>query len=59
MKQTKIAIYSRVSTKDKGQDAENQLRQLRDFCSRQEGWTIAHEYVDRVTGKHDERAFGA
>jgi DNA invertase Pin-like site-specific DNA recombinase len=55
MRETKIAIYSRVSTKDKGQDAENQLRQLRDFCSRQEGWTIASEYVDRVSGKNGDR----
>src|SRR5579859_3717413 len=55
MQETKIAIYSRVSTKDKGQDTENQLRQLRDFCSRQEGWTIACEYVDRVSGKHGDR----
>jgi DNA invertase Pin-like site-specific DNA recombinase len=50
-----VAIYSRVSTRDKGQGVENQLRQLRDFCSKQEGWTIIHEYVDRVSGKHSER----
>jgi DNA invertase Pin-like site-specific DNA recombinase len=55
MRRTKIAIYSRVSTKDKGQDTENQLHQLRDFCSKQEGWTIVHEYVDRVSGKHGDR----
>jgi DNA invertase Pin-like site-specific DNA recombinase len=55
MRGTKIAIYSRVSTRDKGQDAENQLRQLREFCFRQEGWTIVHEYVDRVSGKHGDR----
>ena len=51
---TRIAIYSRVSTKDKGQDCENQLRQLRDFCSRQD-WTIVCEYVDRVSGKTGDR----
>jgi len=55
MKPTRVAIYSRVSTRDKGQDVENQLRQLRDFCSKQEGWTIIHEYVDRVSCKHSER----
>lgn len=55
MNQTRIAIYSRVSTKDKGQDTENQLRQLRDFCSKQESWTIAREYIDRVSGKHGDR----
>lgn len=51
----RIAIYSRVSTKDKGQDTENQLRQLRDFCCKQEGWTIVIEYVDRVSGKNGDR----
>jgi DNA invertase Pin-like site-specific DNA recombinase len=55
MNRIKIAIYSRVSTKDKGQDTETQLRQLRDFCSKQENWTITHEYVDRVSGKHGDR----
>jgi DNA invertase Pin-like site-specific DNA recombinase len=51
---TTIAIYSRVSTKDKGQDTENQLRQLRDFCAKQ-GYEIVHEYVDYATGKHSDR----
>src|SRR5215472_2452354 len=39
------AIYARVSTKDKGQDPENQLSQLREFAQAQ-GWRITHEYVD-------------
>jgi DNA invertase Pin-like site-specific DNA recombinase len=43
-----------VSTKDKGQETENQLRQLRDFCERQ-GWPIVHEYVDQTTAKHGNR----
>ena len=55
MSGTKIAIYSRVSTRDKGQDTENQLRQLRDFASKQEGWTVIREYVDRVSGKNGDR----
>lgn len=50
----KIAIYSRVSTKDKGQDVENQLRQLREFCSKQ-GWAIMREYVDHASGKRGDR----
>jgi DNA invertase Pin-like site-specific DNA recombinase len=49
-----IALYARVSTKDKGQDTENQLAQLRTFAATQ-GWTVAHEYVDRATGKHSDR----
>jgi DNA invertase Pin-like site-specific DNA recombinase len=43
----KIAIYVRVST-DK-QENGNQLDQLREFAARQ-GWDIATEYVDTVTG---------
>lgn len=54
MQTTRIAVYSRVSTKDKGQDTENQLRQLREFCLRQ-GWIIANEYVDHASGKHGDR----
>jgi DNA invertase Pin-like site-specific DNA recombinase len=49
-----IALYSRVSTKDKGQDVENQLRQLREFCGKQ-GWTIAAVYVDHASGKRSDR----
>lgn len=49
-----VAIYARVSTRDKGQDTENQLRQLREFCSKQ-GWTIVQEYVDRASGKRSDR----
>ncbi len=53
----KIALYARVSTKDKGQDYENQLRELRAFVERRasEGWTLAHEYVDKASGKTSDR----
>jgi DNA invertase Pin-like site-specific DNA recombinase len=50
----RAALYARVSTKDKGQDTENQLAQLRDFCAAS-GWTIVAEIVDHVTGKHSDR----
>ena len=50
----RVAIYARVSTKDKGQDTENQLVQLREYCKRQ-GWTVAGEYVDHISGKHANR----
>lgn len=49
-----VAIYSRVSTDDKGQDPLNQLLQLRSFAKRQ-GWHIVHEYVDHATGKNGDR----
>jgi DNA invertase Pin-like site-specific DNA recombinase len=51
----KVALYARVSTKDKGQDPENQLLILREFAQAQ-GWKIAHEYVDHVSGKSSDRA---
>jgi DNA invertase Pin-like site-specific DNA recombinase len=44
----KVAIYARVSTSK--QDNGNQLIQLREFASKQEGWEIVAEYVDTVTG---------
>jgi DNA invertase Pin-like site-specific DNA recombinase len=50
----KIAIYARVSTKDKGQETENQLVQLREFAAKQ-GSTIFREYVDRETGSKSDR----
>lgn len=50
----RIAIYGRVSTKDKGQEVENQLVQLREFASRQ-SWTIIREYVDHETGSKGDR----
>jgi len=48
------AIYSRVSTKDRGQDTENQIRQLKEFCQTQ-GWTIVAEYTDQASGKRADR----
>src|SRR5437660_344272 len=50
----KTAIYARVSTKDKGQDTENQLVQLREFAATQD-WQITREYVDRDTGSKSDR----
>ena len=49
----KIALYARVSTKDKGQDYENQLRELRAFVERKasDGWVLAEQYVDKASGK--------
>jgi DNA invertase Pin-like site-specific DNA recombinase len=50
----RVGLYARVSTRDK-QETENQLAQLREFTSVQ-GWTVVHEYIDRVSGKHSDRA---
>jgi DNA invertase Pin-like site-specific DNA recombinase len=51
---TRVALYARVSTKDKRQDTANQLEQLRQFAATQR-WNVVHEYVDRATGKHSDR----
>jgi DNA invertase Pin-like site-specific DNA recombinase len=51
----RVALYGRVSTIDKGQDPEMQLRELREYCERR-GWKIAEEYVDAgVSGSKDSR----
>jgi DNA invertase Pin-like site-specific DNA recombinase len=54
MKPKRVALYARVSTKDKGQDTENQLAQLRDFCARQD-WEIVSEYIDHVSAKTSDK----
>jgi DNA invertase Pin-like site-specific DNA recombinase len=46
----RVAIYARVSTDDKGQDPENQLRELRAWCANS-GHTITREYVERESGR--------
>jgi len=51
----RVALYARVSTRDKGQETENQLRQLRDFAIHS-GWTIVAEYIDHESGKVSDRA---
>src|SRR5271157_5754036 len=50
----KTAIYARVSTRDKGQDTENHLTQLREFVTKQ-NWTVYREYVDHASGSTDDR----
>lgn len=49
----KVAIYCRVSTRDKGQETANQRRQLERFA-RKQGWKVAALYEDRVSGKRGE-----
>src|SRR5438128_2047679 len=49
-----VAIYCRISTRDKGQDFTNQLLALREFAAKQ-GWIIANEYIDLQSAKDDDR----
>jgi DNA invertase Pin-like site-specific DNA recombinase len=49
----KAALYGRVSTG--GQDAEMQIRELREYCQRR-GWEIYAEYVDTgISGAKEKR----
>ena len=51
----RAALYSRISTKDRGQDTENQAHLLREFCVRN-GYQIVAEYSDQSTGSKSDRA---
>ena len=54
----RVAIYARVSTIDKGQETENQLRELRHFVTNRasDGWNVAGEYIDQASGKTASRS---
>src|SRR4029453_1166447 len=57
----RIAIYARVSTDDKGQDPENKLRKLRQWCA-SAGHELVHQYVDNESGRKgtkDRKQFAA
>jgi DNA invertase Pin-like site-specific DNA recombinase len=45
MSDSRVALYARVSTTDKGQDPDLQLRELREYAARR-GWAIMGEFVD-------------
>ena len=51
----RAAFYTRVSTKDKGQETANQVCQLREFC-RSQGWLIVQVYEDHESGGKADRA---
>ncbi len=50
----RTAIYVRVSTTNKGQDVDNQLIVLREFCERM-GYKVTGEYMDEVSGGTSDR----
>lgn len=50
----RVAIYARVSTLDKKQDPETQLRQLREYVERR-NYQLVHEYVDHASGTNESR----
>jgi len=53
-----VPLYPHVSTKDRRDDTEIQLIQLRDYCAKQ-GREIAGEYIDHETGgrPHSQQMF--
>ncbi len=46
----RVAIYARVSTDDRGQTPENQLRELRAWCAAA-GHEIVGHYIDHESGR--------
>lgn len=52
---TTVALYARVSTKDKGQSTENQLPELRRFAQAH-GYTVYKEYVEHESGGTGKRS---
>src|SRR5512143_4214711 len=50
----RAGLYARVSTDDRGQNPETQLRHLREYAARR-GFTIATEFVDHASGTRDDR----
>lgn len=55
MNNSRVALYARVSTTDKGQDPNLQLTPLREYCHARE-WTVSGEYIDvGQSGAKDRR----
>jgi DNA invertase Pin-like site-specific DNA recombinase len=50
----RTVIYVRVSTTQKGQDVDNQLLVLREYCRKME-YEIINEYMDEVSGAASDR----
>ena len=51
---TRTSLYARISTRERGQDTQNQLHQLREFAAKQ-GWVVVHEFVNHESGSTDNR----
>jgi DNA invertase Pin-like site-specific DNA recombinase len=53
-KTLRAGLYARVSTEDRGQDPETQLRPLREYAERR-GFAVVGEYVDHASGTTEQR----
>ena len=49
----KVALYARVSTRDKGQDPELQLKPMREYCQKME-WEY-EKFIDYISGVKEVR----
>lgn len=50
----RTVIYARVSTSNKGQDVDNQLEVLREYCKKM-NYELIGEYMDEVSGGTSDR----
>src|SRR4051812_22930347 len=50
----RAGLYARVSTEDRGQDPETQLRPLREYAERR-GFAVVGEFVDHASGTTESR----
>lgn len=50
----RTVIYARISTSNKGQDIDNQLEVLREYCKRM-NYEVINEYMDEVSGGTSDR----
>jgi DNA invertase Pin-like site-specific DNA recombinase len=53
-KNLRAGLYARVSTEDRGQDPETQLRPLREYAERR-GFIMVGEFVDHASGTTETR----
>src|SRR3954452_25256409 len=53
-KHLRAGLYARVSTEDRGQDPETQLRPLREYAERR-GFGVVGEFVDKASGTTEAR----
>ena len=53
-KNLRAGLYARVSTEDRGQDPETQLRPLREYAARR-GFAVVGEFVDHASGTTESR----
>ena len=53
-KNLRAGLYARVSTEDRGQDPETQLRPLREYAERR-GFEVVGEFVDKASGTTEQR----